>query len=482
MAVELNNQDPIDENDPTVRPWLNNLQGNILRGHGRDHGVHLFFSLSGDVALARRIVKHLATRYVRSALAQYQATVAYRQSKQDGPVFANLFLTANGYRRLGLSVSDGFQEPPEVIPHGHDPVSTFGSGMRETAEHDLGDPPVHRWDAGYQQAIDGMILLAGDREKDLLNIAHTVAARIRADHTIRAIEVGQALRNDKGEGIDHFGYLDGLSQPRYLTEDFSFDEKGRRIQTKKGELISEWDSFEPLARVLVRDPYGTTDDCFGSFLVFRKLEQDVRGFRRREEELTRELGFTETARERAAAMIVGRFRDGTPLSLSAAEGWSPQGDNNFTYDSDPRGRRCPFHAHIRKVNPRGEAEGLDLDRQRRITRRSITYGSLKSPAALQPAAALPAQGVGLLFMCFQAGIRRQFAFIQRRWVNDVDFKWATAGIDPLAGQSPVAPVAPQDWSSQWGPSPEFRSGFGGYVRMKGGEFFFAPSIPFFDTL
>lgn len=234
--------------------------------------------------------------------------------------------------------------------------------------------------------------------------------------------------------------------------------------------------------MLVRDPYAAADDCFGSFLVFRKLEQNVHGFRTREQELTRELGFTEASRERAAAMIIGRFRDGTPLLLSAAEGWSPQGDNNFTYGSDPLGRRCPFHAHIRKVNPRGEAEGLALDRQRRITRRSITYGRLEAPAAFQPPSAPPNRDVGLLFMCFQASIRRQFAFIQRRWANDVDFKWAPTGIDPLAGQSPIAPVVPQNWSSQWGPAEDVRSGFGGYVTMKGGEFFFAPSLPFFDTL
>ena len=481
MSVKLDNPDPIDETNQEVSVWLNKLQGNILRGHGRDNGIYIFFSLSEDETRAREIVKDLAERYVRSALVQYQETVAYRTTKQDGPVFANLFLTAHGYQRLGFKPGDKFHEPAEPVPHGHNPVSTFVSGMRHTAVDDLGDPPVGQWEAGYQQAIDGMILLAGDNEQELLRVAHTAAARIRTHHSVRATEVGRALRNDKKEGIDHFGFLDDLSQPRYLTEDFLFD-GDKRTHTKKGMSISEWDPIAPLEQVLVRDPYAPGDDCFGSFLVFRKLEQNVRGFRNREQELTRELGFDEASRERAAAMIVGRFRDGTPLSFSAAEGWSPQGDNNFTYASDPLGRRCPFHAHIRKVNPRGEAQGPDLDRQRRITRRSITYGRLESPAALQPAPALPTRDVGLLFMCFQASIRRQFAFIQRRWANDVDFKWAPTGIDPLAGQSPVASAVPQNWSLQWGPAQKVRTGFGGYVTMKGGDFFFAPSLPFFETL
>lgn len=165
VSVQLNNQDPIDEKDPAVRVWLNKLQGNILRGHGRDNGVYILFSLSENVALARKIVKELATRYVRSALAQYQDTVAYRLTRQDGPVFANLLLTANGYRRLGLDPDGQFLEPAEAAPHGHDPVSTFVSGM-QAAEDDLGDPPIGRWDAGYQQQIDGILLLAADTEKE----------------------------------------------------------------------------------------------------------------------------------------------------------------------------------------------------------------------------------------------------------------------------------------------------------------------------
>ncbi len=184
-------------------------------------------------------------------------------------------------------------------------------------------------------------------------------------------------------------------------------------------------------------------------------------------------------------MIVGRFRDGTPVSLSPTSGWYPVEDNDFTFFQDRHGARCPLHAHIRKVNPRGdtlkESEPLD-DRERRITRRSITYGRRSPvPAAFEPSPALPSKDVGLLFMCFQASIRRQFAFIQKRWCNDKHFLVSNTGIDVLVGQG-LDSGSPQHWNAQYNNRETIPFDFHGFVRMKGGEFFFAPSLPFLRRL
>src|SRR4051794_4649164 len=45
LAVPLDlrqNRGPIDETDPTFHDVLEDLQGNILNGHGRFHAVHIF--------------------------------------------------------------------------------------------------------------------------------------------------------------------------------------------------------------------------------------------------------------------------------------------------------------------------------------------------------------------------------------------------------------------------------------------------------
>ena len=61
-------------------------------------------------------------------------------------------------------------------------------------------------------------------------------------------------------------------------------------------------------------------------------------------------------------MIVGRFDDGTPLTLQRTDGAAQAIMNNFTYDSDGDGHKCPFHAHIRKTNPRGSGGAEDTAR------------------------------------------------------------------------------------------------------------------------
>ena len=45
MTVDLSNTAPIDPSDPQFAPMLQNLLGNILKGHGRNHTVHLFLEL-----------------------------------------------------------------------------------------------------------------------------------------------------------------------------------------------------------------------------------------------------------------------------------------------------------------------------------------------------------------------------------------------------------------------------------------------------
>ena len=91
--------------------------------------------------------------------------------------------------------------------------------------------------------------------------------------------------------------------------------------------IDKWDPSEPLKRVLVADPATNAADSFGSYFVFRKLEQNVRGFKVREQELADALGLVGDERERAGAMAVGRFEDGTPLALSQVDGFMPKKEN-----------------------------------------------------------------------------------------------------------------------------------------------------------
>src|SRR5262245_45623460 len=121
------------------------------------------------------------------------------------------------------------------------------------------------------------------------------------------------MRNPRGQSIEHFGYVDGRSQPLFFATDV--------ISERQASGVQRWDPSAPLSLALVADPYTESDeDCLGSYLVFRKLEQNVCGFREREAQLAQWLGLKGSAVQRAGALIMGRFRDGTPLTASPMAG------------------------------------------------------------------------------------------------------------------------------------------------------------------
>jgi deferrochelatase/peroxidase EfeB len=474
MPINLANRLPVDEQADENREWLSKLQGNILRSHGRNHSAHLFFELGPDLCRARSIVSRL-TPSVTSASEQYLDTLRFRRDKTAGNLFCTLSLSASGYKALGFSGLTAFDEGKAT---GLDPQACFLDGMKGHPE-DLADPPADEWERGYRGRIDGMLLVAHDDPAELKPAVAAATAVIDPDRLL-AIEYGEVIRNANGDPIEHFGFMDGRSQPLYLADDFILNSWGQPIRERryKDRPLDRWTPFEPLQRVLTPDPFGTDAACLGSFLVFRKLEQNVRGFVEAEQRLARRLELNGASAERAGAMVVGRFRDGSPLSHASASGWHPTGENDFLYRDDERGWRCPFHAHIRRVNPRGSVDG-DQERERRLTRRGVTYG----PPAPVPGPdvdvdGLPDKGVGMLFMAYQASIRRQFAFVQKRWINSPDFPRGGVGVDALVGTA----GATYQWPTAFNSHAAAPDTFGTHVRMLGGEFFFTPSLPFLRSL
>src|SRR4028118_584300 len=85
-------------------------------------------------------------------------------------------------------------------------------------------------------------------------------------------QIGYVLRDaNSGEEIEHFGFRDGVSQPLFLKRDID--------KEREHSDFSNWDPRAPLNLVLFKDPLGDRKkESYGSFLVFRKLEQNVKGW------------------------------------------------------------------------------------------------------------------------------------------------------------------------------------------------------------
>jgi Dyp-type peroxidase family len=438
--------------NPDEIAMLDDLQGNILKSHGRDHAVHMFLRFD-DIARGRMFVRMIAG-WVTSARQQLVEIDTFKLTRVSAGEFVAFFLSAAGYKALEV--------PEENIPS----EPAFRDGMRRRGAM-LADPPAIFWDTSFQEPIHAMALIA-DGSATLVR-QHTRRLQWAArEHAVRvaAIEFGHALKNDYGLTIEHFGYADGLSVPVLISKD------------PPAEL--KWNPEVPLAQALVPDPGAASGAGFGSYLVFRKIEQNVRAFKEAEQRLAQALGLQGEEAERAGALLVGRFEGGSPLALSDADDVSLNLLNDFSYADDPEGRRCPFHAHIRKVNPRGASTD---ERSRLLVRRGITYGRrYDDPNRDLEPGARPSSGVGLLFMAYGSGIESQFEFVQARWANDPHYLRPHTGIDPLIGQQ----AAPDyQWPVCWGADAPFLAApfsIGGFTSLKGGEYFFAPCISALKSL
>ena len=473
---------PFDTSAPKYQALLAKLQGNILASHGRHFSVHIFFKFGTDIPAAKLAIKTLRRDgFILSAAEQAAQTLRFKQAGAAQEVFGTLLLSAHGLKALGLVQPAGFGN--SINPPGPTVSMTFDQPMRSAAA-ELGDTPAS-WEPHYQEDIDGLLIVAygnsdANNTQTILDqcYAHAQVARniLEKGATVVAVETGHAHLL-AGETREHFGFVDGLSQPLFRTSD---------MDPAKIGATDQFDPGDGLVNLVVPDPFTESPDAFASFFVFRKLEQNVAGWRAAVTATATALGTTPAL---AGAMAVGRFQNGDPVLQPQRPGnpgpASPL-PNNFNYATDVPGAKCPYHAHIRKSNPRGDTDRnfgggtgalTPQERARRIARRGVSYGDRAPDLSDAPTA-----GVGLLFMCYQANIPDQFAFIQKNWVNNTTFGRTT----PVVGQDAVigqGTRTDQVWPKPWGSSTtDTLPDFGKFVTNKGGEFFLAVSIPTIEAL
>ncbi|HEV7659746.1 MAG TPA: hypothetical protein VGO55_07860 [Allosphingosinicella sp.] len=492
MTIDLTKAaDQVDITSATYKTMLENLQGNALKSHGRNESRHVFIKFTGPKAQVRSWIRTKIAPRVLTAQAQRAQSAA----GGDGGLVILFYLSAEGYRFLGL---DPTKLKSKVFNKG---MKHQGSNLiQELFDTDNQDPKPSKWEQGFQKTIHAMVSLADDQAQDqtrLLNEVSLLKAQLAGLADILLVDEGRALRRTVRDGtplaspepIEHFGYFDGISQPLFTKED-----RDKYKADGKGDPDTGWDPGASLDLLLEKDPFTTAADAYGSYLVYRKLHQNFGEFHAREDALEAAVPLPE---EQGGAMAVGRFEDGTPVVSFEKAGQVYT--NDFVYKSsvpakslDPDGFKCPAHAHIRKVNPRGTTPSTSFadERKRRITRRGIPYGKpmpdICDAVQTDPN---PAADRGLLFMCYQANIEKQFEFIQRTWVDNPNFPTNVlnlptgkdTGDDSLIGQHKSEP---QRWAKKWGDAAAGREKFNfeAAVTLKGGEYFFAPSKPFLAAL
>jgi len=403
------------------------VQGGIVRTYeGTTHGCLMLLAIDDRAAAVAFFARLLSTDGVTT---EDHATLL------RGDVAVNVAITYEGLRCIGLTEDELAMFPEE-----------FREGM-ETRASTLGDLRANhprRWklprrfgSAGPEaervelSAIHVVLQLRvnGERGKNTLSASDGgYVGRPEFKGWRDAIEAsGMKLlavepmqRNFRGEQIvEHFGFADGGSDP---VIDPALRGKVYPNQIHLGELLcgyaneADWPPDPGRARDVGAERKRRRWLDNGTFLVVRKLAQDLPALRAAVPE--GELG------DRVLAKMMGRNQDGSPLIAAKSS-------NDFTYEGDPLGTRCPFHAHIRRANPRivplgiGEPQGR---RMPRLARRGMAYG----PPAFEGKPA-DASERGLVFMAYNASIAEQFETVQR-WISGGNSSGGYSGqSDPFMG-------------------------------------------------
>lgn len=476
---------PIRAEIPEWMPLLSDLQANILLHHGKKFSRFLaihFKSGANNVQKALAWIEQVAPN-VTSAIAQME--------DPQHPV-CTFYLTWQGYRSLMLD---------HLAPAVNDNAA-FAAGISGRTPFPKPDEPTNSFPGLGKEEIHALVMIASDmpdfRDVDGLHEIAEITGHI--DWAVVKTHDGILKKrqfNHKDEQgrpvpkvVEWFGFRDGISQPLFFP-----DLSGNSSFTEK--------SLMPLRAVLLKDKGGDQWCSAGSFMTFLKLEQNVRAFKQNADNIEKKI--TGISRERAEAYMMGRFHDGTSVSLhDAPKNYIEKSpENDFSYlnvqkgpdgemRSDHDGIRCPFAAHARKANPRDRNDSVTIVRRGVLYDDRMPDGHEEKDVEWQDwpddLNQLPEKDLGLLFMSFQSNIGKQFEYILNRWMNNVYTGKQQTGVDMVTGTGLDHQFSTWFLPEQWGKgNVDNKVRFTAEdlkpcIRFLGGAYFFAPSRSFLKNV
>lgn len=400
---------------PVAAIDADDVQANLLQGYGARRALHLCLR-AADSASARVFL---------AALLAHPTLHPTPQSARGATSCVTLGWTYEGLELLAL--------PPGALARFPD---AFREGAAARAEK-LGDTdaaaPAH-WRIGGPGAQVHCMLSLYDKQisrddgERALTAQFAALQQLMRDHGVQCVNVERAESLDPPAAAEahhtvHFGYRDGLSQPRIRGIHGAQDMVG--LGPPGDFLLGEqFMNSRGGYHIGALDPVVASH---GSYAVFRVVRQDTHGFERWLDDTARQQGLH---KELIAAKLMGRWRNGTPLAQSPHSDAAPQTDlNDFDYLQRPAddafGVRCPFGAHIRRIAPRaGMVLGVPWGRT--VIRRGLPYGP---PMAEQPDD--EDRGLAGLFIC--GDIASQFEFLMKVWANgDLSAPGLRGSVDPFA--------------------------------------------------
>lgn len=518
---------------------LFDIQGNIMKIYA-DFGFfkarYLFFTIK-KISSGKTFVRKLLP-YITDA-APWTDAAGNSANGMPPKATTNISFTYNGLKRLGVPVQTLQGFPEEYIMGMKGRRSILG-------DNEVSDP-MH-WDPIWHKEIHIFVSIDAKETESLENRYNEIIGFLQNDEIKDGVELLDGHRGDndtftsyqdvsvlydengRPTSKEHFGYSDGISNPFFkgMTEEMG-ELLGGGKKSNVGDngygdptLESTWEPLETGEFILGHKdeaqeypvaPIPPLIGKNGSFLVYRKLHENVGKFNDFLNKTSKKVGID---KELLAAKLVGRWRNGVPITsypnkedadriadlrqqalvnmntaTTLAESQKARKALKeiskefiaFDYNKDIQGGRCPVGAHTRRANPRGSLEfgnnkAFDtpsaLDNRRRLIRRGLPYGKAQTSDSNDG-------NHGTVIMTIQANIKRQFEFVQQQWINyGNDFKLGNDK-DPLLGNHSEIEGKGDgrmvlESNSKEGTPPYFLHDLPRFIVTRGGEYFFIPSI------
>jgi Dyp-type peroxidase family len=433
--------------DPTRPPVpkepilnLRNIQGNIIGGFNKDYQTMLFLRLRRDEDQAAHVenfrrwlaifVPFIATSEEVLAFNRLFKLIRARRHVESRTIQATWINIAFSFNALKLMSPDAEEFTDEA----------FREGLAARAVNKLNDPispsaegnPKNWVFGGPGCEADAVIIIGSDDPNDLGATVESIETSIYGGRTPdgQAMNSGvQIIYKQQGAtlpppltGHEHFGFLDGVSQPgirgrlsdnpsdvltpRQNPDDpeqgkpgqdllwpgeFVFGYSGQKVDATEEEGGVAAEGPNSLKEGPDGRPAGPDWAQDGSYFVIRRLRQDVAGFH----SFLKATGDSIHSDEATVgAKLVGRWKSGAPIMRARDDKKEPlKGDipalgdddcanNHFEYqektnpmtapsgsdqcsdttfpqsNGDKTGKVCPFGAHIRKAYPRNDTGTL----------------------------------------------------------------------------------------------------------------------------
>jgi Dyp-type peroxidase family len=390
---------------PNKASILSEIQGNVWPGFKKPEARFVFLRFD-DTRKTREWLRSVLSRITTA-----EQMIPYL--RDESKAWLNCSVTAEG---LNLLAPDLYSEIL-VKFSSFEPICALVTGGVQRSIDLLGDTSFEQTLIGRVDSPPHFVVdIEGDHSNNVDDLTDSLLAVARKyGCTEELVLSGTAIMGRDGHQQEHFGFRDGVSQPKPKTLDPDGDvEPGEFIlglpREHRENDAAPWSDLPKW-----------TD--LGSFQVFRKLQQDVDGWHKQAEAVSKTFSISPNDAE---AQMVGRTKEGATAPF-------PQ---DF--------------AHVRKMR--------SGDNLHRIIRRGIPYENKDKEK-------------GLLFNAFMANIVSQFEFLQKTWANNPDLPTMGCGIDPVIG-------CPAHSQVKWERDGYLRTAhrISNFVKTRGCVYAFVPSL------